>query len=69
MNENAMQSLVEEQLERIEQILGSNYKLTLIATHNGAGGLRDADIMLTMVDRKAILRAVDRFYPPINQEK
>lgn len=40
-----------------------NYKLTLIATHNGANDLKDADILLTMADRKSIMRAVDKFLP------
>ncbi|MGI9162253.1 MAG: hypothetical protein ACR2JI_04925 [Mycobacterium sp.] len=63
MSLDAIQSAIELQLEKIEKILGPNYTLTLIANHNGSGGLTDADLMLTMSDRQSILRAVDRFLP------
>ncbi len=58
-----LQTAIEAHLSKIEKILGPNYKLTLIASHNGSGGLQDADILLTMADRAAILKSVDRFLP------
>jgi hypothetical protein len=63
MNLHHLQIAIEGQLEQIEKILGPNYKLTLIATHNGAHDLKDADLLLTMADRPAIMRAIDRFLP------
>lgn len=63
MNLHLLQTAIEFNLEKIEAILGPNYKLTLIATHNGANDLKDADILLTMADRKSIMRAVDKFLP------
>jgi hypothetical protein len=63
VNLDELQAAIEIHLEKIEKILGPNYKLTLIASHNGAHDLKDADIVLTMADRAAILKAVDRFLP------
>ncbi len=63
VNLNELQNAIEIQLEKIEKILGPNYKLTLIANHNGAGGLKDADIVLTMADRATILKTINRFLP------
>ncbi len=60
----ALQIAIEERLEPIEELLGTNYRLTLIASHNGARGLQDADILLTMTDRETIMRAIDKFLPP-----
>jgi len=69
MNLDELQTAVESQLEKIEEILGPNYRLTLIANHNRSGGLMDADLILTMSDRQSILRAVDRFLPDAKEEK
>ena len=63
MNLHLLQSAIESNLEKVEKILGPNYRLTLIATHDGENNLKDADILLTMADRKSIMRAVDRFLP------
>lgn len=63
MDLQLIQLEIESHLESIEKILGPNYKLTLIATHNGSNGLKDADILLTMAKREEILRAVDKFLP------
>lgn len=63
MNLQLLQAAIESNLEEIEKILGPNYKLTLIASHNGAHDLKDADILLTMADRTAIMKAVDHFLP------
>lgn len=67
MNLHKLQIAIESKLEEIEKLLGPNYKLTLIATHNGNGGLKDADLLLTMTDRGSVMRAVDRFLPNTNQ--
>lgn len=61
-----LQIAIEIQLEKIEKILGQHYKLTLIANHDGHGGLRDADIVLTMSSRDRIIKAIDKFLPPKN---
>ena len=63
MNLHLLQTAIESNLEKIEKILGPNYKLTLIATHNGAHDLKAADILLTMADRQSIMRAVDKLLP------
>lgn len=63
MNLNHLQTIIEAKLEEIEKILGANYKLTLIASHNGNGGLKDADLLLTMANREIVMRAVDKFLP------
>lgn len=63
MNLNLLQTAIESKLEQIEQILGPNYKLTLICSHNGAHDLKDVDLVLTMTDRDAVMKAVDRFLP------
>lgn len=58
-----LQLELEYHLEKMEKILGPNYKLTLIASHNGAHDLKDADIVLTIADRDAIMKAINRFFP------
>lgn len=63
MNLNHLQIIIETKLEEIEKILGANYKLTLIASHNGNGGLKDADLLLTTASREIVMRAVDKFLP------
>lgn len=63
MNLKLLQTAIESKLEEIEKILGPNYRLTLIASHNGAHDLKDADLLLTMSNRAAIMRAVDKFLP------
>ena len=63
MTLDLLQSAIELHLEEIEKLVGKNYKLTLIANHNGADGLKDADIVLTMSDRDSIVKAIDRFFP------
>lgn len=55
------QVAIEQHLEKIEKLLGPDYVLTLIASHNGSRGLNDADILLTRSDRKTINRVLDRF--------
>jgi len=67
MNLDHLQTLIEIHLEKIEKILGPNYKLTLIASHNGAGDLKDADLVLTMADRAAVMKALNRFLPENSQ--
>lgn len=64
-----LQAAIEIQLEKIEKLLGPNYKLTLIASHNGAGELKDADFVLKMVDRATLLKTIDRFLPEKNKTK
>lgn len=63
MSLHLLQTEIESHLEKIEKTIGPDYKLTLIASHNGARDLKDADILMTMSDRKTIMRAVDRFLP------
>jgi hypothetical protein len=58
-----LQLAIEVHLEKIEKILGPNYTLTLIATHDGEGGKKDADLLLTLADRESVLRAIDRLFP------
>jgi hypothetical protein len=58
-----LQIAIELHLENIEHILGPHYKLTLIANHDGHGGLNDADIVLTMSERDKIIKAIDKFLP------
>lgn len=69
MNLQLVQQEVETHLERIEKVLGPNYKLTLVATHDGTNGLKDADLLLTMAKREEIMRAVDRFLPPSDKSR
>lgn len=57
------QTKIESHLMGIEKILGPNYKLTLIASHNGAGDLKDADLVLTMSNKESIMKAINRFFP------
>ena len=68
MNLDHLQTAIEIHLEKIEKIMGPNYKLTLIASHNGAGDLKDADLVLTMADRAAVMKAVNRFLPENNKD-
>lgn len=55
-----LQRALESQLEKIEAILGPQYRLTLVANYQGD---KDADIVLTMSTRERILVAIDRFLP------
>lgn len=64
MNIDLLQTQIESHLRGIERLLGPSYKLTLIATHDGSKGLKDADILLTMATREEILRTIDLFLPP-----
>lgn len=63
MDKRKLQLAIESHLENIEKILGPHYKLTLVANHDGHGGLNDADIVLTMSDRGSIIKAIDKFLP------
>lgn len=59
-----LQREIEVHLERIERILGPNYKLTLIAKYNGSLPLlNDVDILLTRDTRLNMLSVIDRFKP------
>jgi hypothetical protein len=58
----ALQLAIEKNLERIEKVLGPDYRLTLIAKYHGP--LKDADILLTMDTRENMLAVIDRYYPP-----
>lgn len=69
MNLDHLQTAIEIHLEKIEKILGPNYKLTLIASHNGAGDLKNADLVLTMADRAAVMKAVNRLLPENDQRE
>lgn len=60
----ALQLAIECNLEKIERVLGPNYKLTLIGKYHGAIPLKDADIILTKDTRENILAVLDRFFPP-----
>jgi hypothetical protein len=62
----ALQLAIECNLEKIERVLGPNYKLTLIGKYHGARPLHDADIILTKDTRENILSVLDRFCPPNN---
>jgi hypothetical protein len=55
-----LQRALETQLEKIEAILGPQYRLTLVANYQGD---KDADLVLTMSTRERILAAIDRFLP------
>lgn len=63
VNLDEIQTAIEYKLSAIEKILGPNYKLTLIASHNGNGGLKDADLVLTMASRADIDRALNKHLP------
>ena len=58
-----LQAVIEIYLERIENTLGPNYKLTLIAKYHGEKPLKDADIILTMDTRENMMSVIDRFFP------
>jgi hypothetical protein len=60
----ALQFAIEDNLERIEQVLGPHYELTLIAVYHGPRPLKDADILLTRNSLKSMLTVIDRFFPP-----
>lgn len=60
----ALQLAIECNLEKIERVLGPNYKLTLIGKYHGAIPFKDADIILTKDTRENILSVLNRFFPP-----
>ena len=61
---HSLQVAIEIHLEKIEKILGPHYKLTLIANHDGHGGLRDADIVFSRCRTgRELLRLSTSFCP------
>lgn len=60
---HVLKTAIEHHLEKIEGILGENYKLTLLAKYHGPLPLNDADILLSMDTRENMLAVIDRFCP------
>lgn len=58
-----LQLAIEHHLEKIEGILGENYKLTLLAKYHGPLPLKDADLLLSMDTRENMIAVIDRFCP------
>ena len=58
-----LQRRIESALRPIEQIMGPNFKLTLIATYRGPKQLNDADLVMTLATREEIMRALNRHLP------
>ena len=65
----ALQLAIEENLERIETVVGPHYELTLIAAYHGPKPLKDADILLTRDSHKSMIAVIDRFFPPNAQSE
>lgn len=60
-----LQLAIEKHLKKIEELLGPNYNLTLLAKYHGP--LKDADILLSLDTVENMRAVIERFFPPNDQ--